>query len=99
LLTGLTHILYHLKENQVNIRGILAVDADGLFMGCFKQYLAQLFRRYTAIFPREIPEALLLHHLTGSFAETVKWWMVQGMTPEPETAAHYYCIVIKQENT
>ena len=33
----LGHILYHLKENQVNIRGILAADGDGQFMTYFKQ--------------------------------------------------------------
>ena len=47
----LGHILYHLKENQVNICGIIATDGDGLFMAYFKQYLTQLFSRYTMLFP------------------------------------------------
>lgn len=89
----LGHILYHLKENQVNIRGIIVVDGDGLFMSYFKQYLAELFSRYTAVFTKEVPEDFLIHHLAGSFAETVKWWAARDMAPEPEAVAHYYMTV------
>ena len=89
----LGHILYHLKENQVNIRGIIVVDGDGLFMSYFKQYLAELFCRYTAVFTKEVPEDFLIHHLAGSFAETVKWWAARDMVPEPEIVAHYYMTV------
>ena len=92
----LGHILYHLKENQVNICGIIATDSDGLFMACFKRYLTQLFSRYTILFPLEVPEDFLIHHLAGSFAETVKWWVSQGMLPDPETVAHFYMKVAKE---
>ena len=87
-------ILYHLKENQVNICGIIAADGNSPFMAYFKQYLTQLFSRYTALFPQEIPEDFLIHHLTGSFAETVKWWVAQDMKLDPETVAHFYIEVI-----
>ena len=92
----LGHILYHLKENQVNICSIIATDSDGRFMACFKEYLAQLFSRYTMLFPREVPEDFLIHHLAGSFAETVKWWAAQGMFPDPETTAHFYMLVAQK---
>ncbi len=89
----LGHVLYHLKENEVNIRGILATDGDGLFMMYFKQYLSELFSRYTAVFTKEVPQDFLLHHLVGSFAETVKWWISRNMEPAPEAAAHYFLTV------
>ena len=92
----LGHILYHLKENQVNICGIIANDGDGLFMAYFKGYLTQLFFRYTKLFPQEVPEDLLIHHLTGSFTETVKWWVSRGMILDPETVAHFYMMVAKE---
>ena len=92
----LGHILYHLKENQVNICGIIAADGDGLFMACFKQYLTQLFSRYTMLFPQEVPEDFLIHHLAGSFAETVKWWVSKNMEPAPETVAGYYMAVVNR---
>lgn len=92
----LGHILYHLKENEVNIRGIIAADGDGLFMEYFKQYLATLFTRYTMVFSRDVPEDFLIRHLVGSFAETVKWWVEQDMIPDPETAAYLYISVVGQ---
>ena len=92
----LGHILYHLKENQVNICGIIATDGDGLFMAYFKQYLGQLFSRYTMLFSRDVPEDFLIHHLAGSFAETVKWWVSRGMILDAETVAHFYMMVAKE---
>lgn len=92
----LGHILYHLKENHVNIRSILSTDGDGLFMEFFKQHLTQLFSRYTALFPQEIPTDFLIHHLAGSFAETVKWWVTQDMAYAPERVAHFYMTVVKK---
>ncbi len=92
----LGHILYHLKENRVNICGIIATDGDGLFMAYFKQFLAQLFSRYTMLFPQDVPEDFLIHHLAGSYAETVKWWVAQNMVLSPETVAHFYTLVINQ---
>ena len=92
----LGHILYHLKENQVNILGILSADANGQFMAYFKQYLTELFTRYAVLFTKEVPEDFLIHHLTGSFAETVKWWVAQHMELPPEAVAGYYISVIKK---
>ena len=86
----LGHILYHLKENQVNIRGIVAADENGQFMAYFKEYLEALFTRYLSLFPEELPEDYLIHHLAGSFSETVKWWVLQELAPAPETVARYY---------
>lgn len=93
----LGHILYHLKENRVNIRSIIATDGDGLFMAYFKEYLAQLFSRYTGLFPQDVPEDFLIHHLAGSFMETFKWWIGQNMEPDCESVAHFYIEVINQE--
>lgn len=92
----LGHILYHLKENQVNIRGIITAGGDSLFMTYFRQYLTELFTRYIAVFTKEVPEDFRIHHLAGSFVETVKWWASQNMVSDPETVAHYYMTVAKE---
>ena len=92
----LGHILYHLKENRINLRNIIDNDGDGRFMAYFKQYLAELFAGYAVLFTRELPEDFLVRHLTGSFTETVKWWAAQNMQPDPETTAHYYMLFVKQ---
>ena len=92
----LGHILYHLKEHHVNLRGIIATDGDGLFMVYFKQYLKSLFSRYMVLFPQEVPEDFLIQHLAGSFAETVKWWIAHNMEPDCESVAHFYIEVVSQ---
>ena len=56
-------------------------------------YLLDLFRLYIEEFHAEVPMDYLLHHLVGSFAETVKWWVSQDMTPDPEKVAGYYMAV------
>lgn len=91
----LGHILYHLKECRVNLGSILAADSDGLFMAYFKQYLARLFSRYAMLFPQEVPEDFLIHHLAGSFAETVKWWVSRDAAQIPETVARNYMLLVR----
>ena len=92
----LGHILYHLKENQVNIRGIISVDEDGQFMVYFKQYLSALFMRYAELFTKEVPKDFLIRYLVGSFAETVKWWISHNMEPGYESVAHFYIEVVSR---
>jgi len=90
----LGHILYHLKESRVNIRGIIAADGEALFMGYFRQYLTELFGRYAGLFTAAVPRDYLIHHLTGSFAETVKWWAFGDMAQEPEEVARCFMTVV-----
>ena len=68
----------------------------GMVMAYFKQYLAKLFSRYTDLFTKAVPEDFLIRFLTGSFAETVKWWAAQDVTPSAESAAHYFMKIISQ---
>lgn len=91
----LGHILYHLQENSANVTSIIAADTDGLFMEYFKQYLTGLFNRYTMLFPANVPEDFLIHHLVGSFAETVKWWITEGTSRTPEETAGFYMQVLQ----
>ena len=90
----LGHILYHLRESKSNLKGILSGESGELFMRFLKQYLQELFYRYKSEFDPSIPEDFLLHHLSGSFAEAVKWWMVEDTKHSPEEVAAYYMKVI-----
>lgn len=92
----LSHILYHLKENKVNLKGILAGESGGLFMRYFKEYLADLFERYKDDFHADIPADFLQHHLVGSFAEAVKWWIAGDTEYSPEEIAGFYMAVIEK---
>ena len=42
----ITHLLYHLKDNQSNVLGVLSGDSGELFMRYFKEYLAAMFEQY-----------------------------------------------------
>jgi len=86
----LTHILYHLKDSEKNIMGILSCESGELFMRYFKEYLTEMFSQYVDETKVNAPSDFVLNHLAGSFAETVKWWINNRMkyTPE-ETARHY----------
>lgn len=92
----LGHVLYHLRENRLNLKGLLASESGELFLSFLKDYLRELFARYLDEFHLDVPEDYLLHHLTGSFSETVKWWVAQDMVPAPETVASYYIAVIRR---
>ena len=90
----LVHILYHLRENKGNLRGILGGESGELFMRFLKQYLRDLFSRYRSEFNSSIPEDFLLHHLSGSFAEAIKWWMIEDTKHSPEEVASFYMTMI-----
>ena len=90
----LGHILYHLRESKSNLKGILGGESGELFMRFLKNYLRDLFSRYMNDFTSDIPEDFLLHHLSGSFAEVIKWWMMEDTKHSPEEIASYFMIAI-----
>jgi len=92
----LGHILYHLRESRCNLSGIMCGESGELFTHFLRLYLRDLFFRYRDIFPADIPEDFLLHHLTGSFAEAVKWWMAEDTKHTPEEVASFYMAMIGQ---
>lgn len=90
LLSKLTHILYHLKDSEKDITGILSCESGELFMQYFKEYLLDMFGKYLIQIEADAPEEFVLNHLAGSFAETVKWWIRNKMKDSPEDVAAYY---------
>ena len=90
----LGHILYHLRESEISLKRILTGESGDRFMGYLKGYLKELFGQYLDEFDTRIPTDFLLHHLSGSFAETVRWWMAEDMKQEPEEVAAYYMAAI-----
>ena len=91
----LGHILYHLGESRNNLKGILGGESGELFMRFLKTYLRELFGRYRENFSSEVPEDFLLHHLSGSFAEAVKWWLTEDAKHTPEEVAAYFMAMIR----
>lgn len=90
----LTHILYHLKDSEKDILGILSCESGELFMDHFKKYLMEMFQKYLEDIRSEAPIEFKLRYLSGSFAETVKWWVSEKMRYTPEEVSGYFLSMI-----
>lgn len=86
----LSHTLWHIRDNKNDLSGILLSDSGELFMRYFKAHLRTMFESHIGYFKVEVPKDFLLNHLVGSFAETVQWWMREGMKTTPEMIARYF---------
>lgn len=93
----LSHILWHIRAERENLSGILLSDSGELFMGYFKNHLKAVFLCYTESFSQNVPRQFLLEYLSGSFAETVRWWMKENMKTEPENVAKYFIGMVNQK--
>ena len=49
-----------------------------------------MFEQYPECIRQDVPKALALNHLVGSFAEAVKWWIGNKMAMAPEELAACY---------
>lgn len=63
-------------------------------MRYFKEYLMTMFEQYSQIIRQDVPQELALNHLTGSFVETVKWWIGNRMEMPSEELADCYLKLI-----
>lgn len=79
LKTKLSHILWHIRDGRNDLSGIMLSDSGGLFMKYFKEHLHTMFLMHIDTFHTDVPTDYLLNHLVGSFAETIMWWMRNGM--------------------
>lgn len=85
----ITHMLYHLQENQKNLKGILSCESGNLFMQYFKQYLSSMFKDYLRPVP-SLPQEYLLDHVVCGFAETVHWWITDHPHYTPEEISSFF---------
>lgn len=91
----LAHTLWHIQEEKDNLSGILLSDSSALFMTYFKEQVRTLFEAHLSCFKVDVPKEFLLNHLTGSFAETVLWWMKENTVPSPEIIASYFIKMVQ----
>lgn len=86
----ITHILYHLKENSKNLKGILSCESGELFMRYFKQYLSTMFSPLIEQHIYHSPTTYILNNFVCSFAETVRWWITSNEQYSPEEVASFF---------
>lgn len=94
----ITGILYHIKNNKKAIKGVFASQSGDLFMNYFKEYFNNqidklLFTNFDEK-QTEIPKDFLINHISGSFIEMTKWWILANMKQTPEELTSYYLAVI-----
>lgn len=94
----LTHILYHLKDDEKNLHGLLGSENSDLFWNYIRQQFSRFIKNYILNVRTEkslhIPDELLNSHIAGSFIELVKWWMKNGMEESPEELEKYFEMLI-----
>ena len=94
--TIITHMIYHLRDNQKNILGILSCESGEMFLQFFRQYLREIF---SPCLPQQtiqkVPQDFLLNHISGSFVNMIEWWIKSGTKETPEQLAAYFDAVIQ----
>lgn len=92
----LAHTLWHIKEEKNDLSGMLLSDSSELFMKYFKGHLKDMFEMHINDFKTDVPKDFLLNHLVASFAEAVKWWMLEGMKTSSDTVAKNFLSLTKR---
>ena len=94
----ITHILYHLKDNEKNIIGILNGESGNIFLQFFRPYVNELVKsrilgnRKPGI--RNLPDDFLLNHISGSFMNMIQWWIRNGLKRPPEEMTSFFEAVV-----
>ncbi len=94
----LTHILYHLRDSQKNITGILGCESGELFLQYFKQHLTEMYISHVIAQQQRlkgVPDAFLVNHISGSFINLIQWWIHGGLKETPEELTGYFEAVIR----
>lgn len=91
---ALCHILCHLNENHARLALLFSEEGGQLFASAFRRHLAPLFETSeppTPVAPdAEPPVDFLLHVLSGSFLEMVRWWLRGHRNIRPEALAAWF---------
>lgn len=97
--TIVSHILYHLKENEKHISRLFIGESSEIFLRYFKQYLDEMAMKYLLdempCSHSKVPEEFLKNHISGSFMNLIQWWIKNGMKEEPKELAEYFMAVIE----
>lgn len=92
------HLFRHLQKNDNNILALLSSHNNELFLGYFRQNLLTLVERHLHLFEgeksRQVPADFWKDHIISTFADTLKWWVDNGLRESPETITEYFFAVV-----
>lgn len=92
-ITHLTaHILCHLTEPDNPVLTMIRGESRDIFLTMFKDYLKNAFSEYGNYrnYTEDVPEDLILSHISGSFVNLIEWWTASGMKEDSDTLMRYY---------
>ena len=92
------HLFEHLYKNDNNIISLLSSQNNELFLRYFRGNLEVLVESHLAIFEsrknKDIPDSFWKDHIVSTFADTLKWWIANGMKEAPEVITGYFFKVV-----
>lgn len=92
------HLLRHFEKNDNNILDLLTCESNELFLRFFKEEMSHLIERRPTLFESKaasnLPLDFLKNHISSSFVETVRWWVLGGMKESAETVCSYFLATI-----
>ncbi len=94
---AVAHILWHLKENDRGIAGILRRDSDTPFLTFFREYIDDYIAAGLVASGQgnpAVPAEFLRRHVTATFVSLVQWWIAEGMRETPERLTEIFLAVI-----
>ena len=97
LSTELTHLLYHLKDQQQDISHLFSGESGDVFLKYFKEQLTKAFNGMNELFPETVPKEYAEIFYVTSFAELVSIWVKNGFKETPETIVQYYFNLVKSK--
>ncbi len=94
----LTHILYHLKDDQRRYRRIFSCESADLFWKYFQSQFRILMDKNGAeklAAEKKVPEDYYVNYYCSVYIESVKWWFQNGLKITPEELASCFKRVIQ----
>lgn len=98
----LTHILYHLKEDELRYRRLFTGESADLFWNRFKIRFEEKLQKQIAAgnwkYQHNLPEDLYMKLFLSSFVEIVTWWFRHSCSESPEQIGSYledFCGILK----
>ncbi len=90
----LSHILFHLKDDGIDIKNILKSESQQIFLSHFRIHIENLFSNYIKKEPTKIPKDFMLNFLVESFISTASWWLISNSQYTPSEISSYYMDIV-----
>lgn len=86
----LEHLLWHISDHKDNIRSIMNGESEKIFTRYFSEYLERSLGTAISHLEIDVSEEFKKQFVIGSFINTVKWWISNGLKQEPSVIISDY---------